>query len=182
MRRMVADFARNQVRQEYRMDKAIPVEYTTTSPSYPPFASVYQKAPQPNRKPPPQHQKPAPSSSPESTLVATSARKGRKSNTTRRRLSSIIENTVWNSTISQLPSFPKTSSGHNRLRIVLYSRGNEGTRSLKLESHLMSAIGEKFEAYTAICCDFNTATMQQQISYAYHADIVSLCVFCSCFV
>jgi hypothetical protein len=45
---------------------------------------------------------------------------------------------------------------------------------LKLESHLMSAIGEKFEAYTAICCDFNRATMQQQISYAYHADIVSI--------
>ena len=170
MRRLVADFARNQVKQQYQMDHAIPREYAVTRPSYPPFASVYQGVPLPL----PPKKKPRPATS--ATRRALLSR--RTVSTHSRHLAPIIRNTVWNSTISQTPSSPRTRDGRSRLRIVLYSRGNEGTRSLKLESHLMSAIGEQFEAYTAICCDFNKATMQQQISYAYHADIVSGMMSC----
>ena len=164
LRRVVADFARNQVKAEYNMNKAIPKEYVTMRPIYPSFASSHQGSsrqgaathttPTKKRvhKPPPQHRH----------LVG-NWMKGDNS---------IVVNSVWNSSISAFPE-TRTSTGEIPLRIVLYSRGNDGTRSLKYESRLMKAIGEKFEAYTAICCDFDKATMPQQISYSYHADIVS---------
>jgi hypothetical protein len=210
MRRVVADFARNQVKLQYSMDKAIPLEYAVTPPVYPAFTSFYSKgaaspaaaaaaaagggAP-PRKKGQRQPRPSGPGRSPGGKRASRRVLKSRilysgsdmhtntniTSNSTGRRLAPAVENTVWNSTISRLPS-SQTSSGRTPLRIVLYSRGNDGTRSLKLESQLMTGIADKFEAYTAICCDFNKVTIQQQISYAYHADIVSAqyCVMMCC--
>jgi hypothetical protein len=166
MRRVVADFARNQMKLEYHMDTGIPKEYALIShpPRYPHFASVYKRSaiagggprstPRKTKRPikTPQHRQ----------LFEDSVQR--------------VNNTVWNSTITELPS-GKTSTGQTPLRIVLYSRGNSESRSLKLESNLMSAIGDKFEAFTAICCDFNKVTIEQQISYAYHADVVRALIY-----
>lgn len=179
LRRAVADFSRAQVKHDYGMQKAIPTEFAVTPPIYPRFASVYRGAAQGNV--PNAHTKQVPRRKPPiATKKITRIVKHRRlkgdhtSNVSSSHNISAgnITNLVWNTTISEFPS-SKTSTGRTPLRIVLYSRGNDGTRSLKMESHLMTAIGEKFEAYTAICCDFNRVTMQQQISYAYHADVVS---------
>lgn len=190
LRRAVADFARNQVKHEYGMETGIPTEFAVTPPSYPPFTSHYdrKRARQQARRPPPKKKpphKPSPhrahsSSAPSGKRLLGNiehhALPGDVSQV--RTLSPTHSNTVWGSSITQLPP-GKTSAGVTPLRVVLYSRGNEGTRSLKLESDLMIAIAHKFEAYTAICCDFSKATMQQQISYAYHADIVSVAGLCT---
>lgn len=177
MRRVVADFARSQVKLDYDMQTAIPTEFAVKPPDYPAFASIYRgaapksapkSAPKPRPKEAPRHKPSLPAKRPTRIIQ----RRKLSGDTISLATSQKVSNKVWNTTITELP-LSKTSSGRTPLRIVLYSRGNDGTRSLKMESHLMSAIGEKFEAYTAICCDFGRASMQQQISYAYHADMVS---------
>jgi hypothetical protein len=60
----------------------------------------------------------------------------------------------------------------NGMNIVLYTRGNSGKgRSMQNEDGLVQAL-VKEGANVAVCCDFNKASMAEQISYAVHADVV----------
>lgn len=65
------------------------------------------------------------------------------------------------------------AAGRDPLRIVVYSRGSSGKgRSMKGEELLVSALQQRGAAAT-LCCDFGRLTLDQQLSYAVHADVVS---------
>lgn len=61
------------------------------------------------------------------------------------------------------------------LRVVLYSRGTSGKgRSMQGEDLIIKAL-TLHGAEAAICCDFSRSTLEEQLAYAVHADVVSLC-------
>lgn len=58
------------------------------------------------------------------------------------------------------------------LKIVIYTRGSTGKgRSIQGEEHLVKALQDA-GALVSLCCDYSKATLVDQISYAYHADVV----------
>lgn len=58
------------------------------------------------------------------------------------------------------------------LRIVLYTRGDKGVgRSIANEKLLLDTLNS-YGAQAVSCCDYSKATVDEQISYAYHADVI----------
>jgi hypothetical protein len=70
-------------------------------------------------------------------------------------------------------SNPSTVEGELKgLKVVLFSRGTSGKgRSMQGEDLLVKALNSR-GAQTVICCDFSKATLEQQLAYAWHADVV----------
>lgn len=59
------------------------------------------------------------------------------------------------------------------MRVVLYTRGSSGRgRTIQNELLLVQAFKER-GAEAFICCDFGSTSLEQQLYYAYHADLVS---------
>lgn len=60
------------------------------------------------------------------------------------------------------------------LKIVFFTRGSSGKgRTMQREASLVQALRDH-GALVLFCCDFSKATLQDQLSYAVHADVVSL--------
>lgn len=58
------------------------------------------------------------------------------------------------------------------LRVVLYTRGNSGKgRSIQNEELIVEALS-RLGAVAAICCDFSSITLEEQIAFSYHSDVV----------
>ena len=58
------------------------------------------------------------------------------------------------------------------INIVLYSRGYKGLgRSIANERYLISKL-QSYGATAVICCDYIHMSLEEQIAYAYHADVV----------
>ena len=75
-------------------------------------------------------------------------------------------NTVVNTDNSQLIIDNKP------IKIVLYTRGDSGTgRSIANERYLISKL-QSYGATAVICCDYNHMSLDEQVAYAYHADVV----------
>ena len=71
---------------------------------------------------------------------------------------------------------PSTNSplAFGGLRVVLYTRGNSGKgRTMQGEDKLLRALASA-GATTVLCCDFSHSSMEDQIAYAAHADVVSM--------
>lgn len=63
-------------------------------------------------------------------------------------------------------------SSNNRLKIVIFTRGDSGFgRSLPGEVLLARGLRE-MGALVAICCNFDEISLAQQLGYGYHADAV----------
>lgn len=77
---------------------------------------------------------------------------------------------------STVPPATASSAGNQTLpplNIVVYSRGSSGKgRSMKGEELLVTALAGR-GATAFLCCDFAKVSIDQQLSYAMHADVVS---------
>ena len=75
-------------------------------------------------------------------------------------------------TRSPVSSGPADSTPFSGLKVVLYTRGTSGRgRSIAGEQLIvdrLTALG----ARVAVCCDYNSASLEQQLALAAHADVV----------
>lgn len=70
---------------------------------------------------------------------------------------------------------PLQVNNSHPLRVVLFSRGESGKgRSMQGESMLIEKL-KQLGILAVSCCDFEKTSMEDQIAFAYHADVVSFC-------
>lgn len=95
-------------------------------------------------------------------------------------LKSIKTSTRHLSIVSPSQLFPNLQQQYSKefdllqgLKIVLFTRGNSGRgRSIQGEELIISAL-RKLGAKVASCCEFAVASLETQLAYAAHADVVS---------
>lgn len=62
--------------------------------------------------------------------------------------------------------------GNRPMRVVVYTRGSSGRgRTIQNEHLIVNALKDR-GAEAFICCDFGSTSLEQQLYYAYHADVI----------